>query len=170
MTRILLACASRHGTTAEIAEEIGDVLRRGVPGAIVDVRDAAEPGDVDGYDAVVLGSAVYMGRWLPAAWQLVQGCQEILAGKPVWLFSSGPLGDPPTPLDELAEVETIRTAIGARDHRVFAGRLDRHDLRWTERVAARAVHAPGGDFRDHDAIRGFAADIAAQLLERPASS
>ena len=67
MTRILLACASRHGATAEIAEEIGDVLRREVPGAVVEVRDAAEPGDVDGFDAVVLGSAVYMGRWLPAA-------------------------------------------------------------------------------------------------------
>jgi menaquinone-dependent protoporphyrinogen oxidase len=121
MTRILLACASRHGATAEIAEEIGDVLRREVPGAVVDVRDAAESGDVDGYDAVVLGSAVYMGRWLPAVRQLVEGCREILASRPVWLFSSGPLGDPPAPLDELAEVETIRTAIGARDHRVFAG-------------------------------------------------
>lgn len=67
MTRILLACASRHGATREIAAEIGEVLRREVPGAVVDVRDAGEPGDVDGDDAVLVGSAVYMGRRLSAA-------------------------------------------------------------------------------------------------------
>jgi menaquinone-dependent protoporphyrinogen oxidase len=94
MTRILVASATRHGSTAEIAAEIADVLRREVPGGNVDVRDAAKAGDVAAHDAAVIGSAVYMGRWLPAARDLVEGHREVLSTMPVWLFSSGPLGDP----------------------------------------------------------------------------
>ena len=67
MTRILVACATRHRSTAGIAAEIADMLRRDVPGAVVDVRDAAQASEVAGYDAAVIGSAVYLGRWLPAA-------------------------------------------------------------------------------------------------------
>src|SRR5688500_15243995 len=89
MTRILIACATRHGSTAEIAAEIADVLRRNVPDAVVDLRDAAKAGEVAGYDAAVIGSAVYMGRWLPAARDLVEGHREVLSAMPVWLFSSG---------------------------------------------------------------------------------
>ena len=92
MTRILVACATRHGSTAEIAAEIADVLRRNVPGAVVDLREAAKAGEVAGYDAAVIGSAVYMGRWLPTARDLVEGHREVLSAMPVWLFSSGPSG------------------------------------------------------------------------------
>jgi menaquinone-dependent protoporphyrinogen oxidase len=130
MTRILVACATRHGSTAEIAAETADVLRHDVPGAVVDLRDAATAGEVAGYDAAVIGSAVYMGRWLPAARDLVEGHREVLRAMPVWLFSSGPLGDPSVPVDEVAEVSALGVAIGARGHRLFAGRLDRHELHW----------------------------------------
>jgi menaquinone-dependent protoporphyrinogen oxidase len=82
---------------------------------------------------------------------------------PVWLFSSGPLGDPPVPVDEPAEVTALGAAIGARGHRLFAGRLDRQELRWAERAAARVVHAPEGDFRDHDEIRRWASEVASSL-------
>jgi menaquinone-dependent protoporphyrinogen oxidase len=112
--RIVVACATRHGSTAEIAAEIADVLRRNVSGAAVDLRDAAKAGEMAAYDAAVIGSAVYMGRWLPAARDLVQGHREVLSAMPVWLFSSGPLGDPSVPVDELAEVPALGVAIGAR--------------------------------------------------------
>jgi menaquinone-dependent protoporphyrinogen oxidase len=163
MTRILVACATRHGATAQIAAEIADVLRRNVRGAVVDVRDAAKAGEVAGYDAAVIGSAVYMGRWLPAARDLVERHREVLSAMPVWLFSSGPLGDPSVPVDELAEVTALGVAVGARGHRLFAGRLDRQELRWGERAAARVVHAAEGDFRDHDAIRRWASGVASNL-------
>ena len=163
MTRILVASATRHGTTAEIAAEIADVLRRDVPGAVVDLRDAVNASEMTGYDAAVIGSAVYMGRWLPAARELVEGHREVLSAMPVWLFSSGPLGDPSLPVDELAEVTALGVAVGARDHRLFAGRLDRQELRWVERAAARVVHAPEGDFRDHDGIRRWASGVASAL-------
>ena len=161
--RIVVACATRHGSTAEIAAEIADVLRRNVSGAVVDLRDAAKAGEMAAYDAAVIGSAVYMGRWLPAARDLVQGHREVLSAMPVWLFSSGPLGDPSVPVDELAEVTALGVAIGARGHRLFAGRLDRQELRWVERAAARMVHAPEGDFRDHDEIRRWASGVASAL-------
>jgi menaquinone-dependent protoporphyrinogen oxidase len=163
MIRILVASATRHGATAEIAVEIADVLRRDVAGAVVDLRDAAKAGEVAGYDAAVIGSAVYLGRWLPAARSLVEGHREVLSGMPVWLFSSGPLGDPPVPADGPAEVVALGVAVGARGHRLFAGRLDRQELRWVERATTRVVHAPEGDFRDHDEIRRWASDVASTL-------
>jgi menaquinone-dependent protoporphyrinogen oxidase len=140
-----------------------DVLRHDVPGAVVDLRDAATAGEVAGYDSAVTGSAVYLGRWLPAARDLVEGHREVLSAMPVRLFSCGPLGDASVPVDELAEVTALGVAIGARGHRLFAGRLDRQELRWVERAAARAVHAPEGDFRDHDEIRRWASGVASTL-------
>jgi menaquinone-dependent protoporphyrinogen oxidase len=86
------------------------------------------------------------------------------------MFSSGPLGDPPRPLDELAEVAALGAGVAARGHQVFAGRLDPSDLRWTERLAVRAVHSPTGDFRDHDAIRAWAREVAADLDGAPTSA
>jgi menaquinone-dependent protoporphyrinogen oxidase len=163
MTRILVASASRHGSTAEIAAEIADVLRRAIPDAVVDLRAAAKAGDVAAHDAAVIGSAVYMGRWMPAARDLVQGHREALSAMPVWLFSSGPLGDPSVPVDEPTDVAALGVAVGARGHRLFAGRLDRRELRWVERAAARVVHAPEGDFRDHDEIRRWASEVASSL-------
>ncbi|MHA6781937.1 flavodoxin domain-containing protein [Pseudonocardia saturnea] len=163
MTTVLIAVAGRHGATAEIAEEIAGVLRAEVPAAEVDVRDAADPGDLSGFDAVLVGSGIYLGRWLPAARHLVERHRTELAAVPVWLFSSGPVGDPPLPVDDLTEVAELGATVDARGHRVFAGRLDRSDLAWTERLAVRAVHAAEGDFRDHDDIRSWAAQVAADL-------
>lgn len=163
MTTILIAVASRHGATGEIAQEIADVLRTELPGAAVEVRDAADPGDLAGVDAVLVGSGIYLGHWLPAARQLVERHRAELAKVPVWLFSSGPLGDPPQPVDDLAAVTELGGTIHARGHRVFAGRLDRGDLRWAERLAVRVVNASEGDFRDHHAIRSWAVEVAADL-------
>jgi menaquinone-dependent protoporphyrinogen oxidase len=165
MTKILIAVASRHGATDEIADEIAHELRTALPGADVEVRDAAEPGDLTGADAVLVGSAVYLGRWLPAARDLLVSHRAELAAVPVWLFSSGPVGDPPRPIDELADVTAAGATVGARGHRVFAGRLDRDGLSFTERLTVRVVHAEPGDFRDHTAIRSWSAEVAADLAQ-----
>jgi len=73
------------------------------------------------------------------------------------------LGDPPVPADGPAEVVALGVAVDARGHRLFAGRLDRQELRWVERATTRVVHAPEGDFRDHDEIRRWASDVASTL-------
>ena len=90
--RVLVATASRHGSTGEVALAMGQALR--ARGLAADVCAVDEVVSVDDYRAVVLGSAVYHGRWIPAAVSFAEAHADALAGVPVWLFSSGPVGDP----------------------------------------------------------------------------
>lgn len=161
--RLLVTAASRHGSTAEIATELGKSLRGALPGVAVDVVPLTRIGSVDGYDAVVIGSAVYFGQWLEEArWQV--GSQlDALRSLPVWLFSSGPVGDPSVPKTEPADAIELAAAIGARDHVVFPGALHRELLATRERLAVGLVHAADGDFRDWAAMRAWADRIAAEL-------
>ncbi|HET7037555.1 MAG TPA: flavodoxin domain-containing protein [Thermomicrobiaceae bacterium] len=160
--RVLIAVASKHGATRGIADAIAAELRR--RGLDAEVREAAEVRDIGGYDAVILGSAVYMGKWLPAARELAASQREALAQLPVWLFSSGPLGhENPQPQGEPAQLGRLLAETNARGHRIFAGELDKRELGAGERLLARAVKAPEGDFRDWDAIRAWADEIAAAL-------
>ena len=160
--RILVAVASRHGHTREIAQAVAGELR--ACGMIVEVRETGAAGaadTVEGYDAVVLGSAVYMGEWLPEAQRFVERHQSRLLVIPVWLFSSGPLGaDDPKPHGDPAAVPGLLQATGAREHRTFAGALDSGRLGLGERLIAGVVRAPDGDFRDWEGIRAWAATIA----------
>ena len=118
---------------------------------------------LDGYDAVVLGSAVYAGHWLKPARELVDRFGGELAGRPVWLFSSGPIGDPPKPEEDPVDVADVLAATGAREHRVLAGKLVRKHLSFPERAIVSALRVPEGDFRDWAEIRRWAAEIAAAL-------
>jgi menaquinone-dependent protoporphyrinogen oxidase len=162
--RVLVTAASRHESTREIAEAIAAGLReRGVDGQVLPV---AEVSTLAGYDAVVLGSAVYMGRWLAEARRFAQVQTSRLCSMPTWLFSSGPLGpaDRLFPAGEPADVPVLLRLTRARGHRTFAGRLEMERLHFTERAMARAVHAPEGDSRDWETIDGFAGEIAEALL------
>jgi menaquinone-dependent protoporphyrinogen oxidase len=105
---VLVSAASRHGATAEIAEAVGRVLtEHGVAAEVLPIDDVTS---VDRYEAVVLGSAVYMGHWLEPARRLVMSQASALARRPVWLFSSGPVGDPPKPDEEPVDVATLVAA------------------------------------------------------------
>jgi menaquinone-dependent protoporphyrinogen oxidase len=159
---ILVASASKHGATHEIAQAITDELsKRGLEARWIDAKGARE---LTNFDAAVIGSAVYMGKWLPEAQQLVKQHSERLRAAQVWLFSSGPLGDPPVPKGGSIEPVTLIEATGARDHAVFSGKLDKDHLSLIERTAVRVVKAPYGDFRDWDAIRAWARTIGEGLL------
>lgn len=162
--RILVSAASKHGATTEIAERIAEAPRADLPDAAVDVRPAADVDDVTSYDAVVLGSAVYMGRWLEDA-RHAAARVAIQPQRPIWLFSSGPIGDPPKPDEEPADAAGIASGTNARGRRVFAGRLDRHRLGFGEKAMVAALRIADGDFRDWDAIDAWAAQIAAELGE-----
>jgi menaquinone-dependent protoporphyrinogen oxidase len=91
---------------------------------------------------------VYAGHWLTPARELVGRCGSALAARPVWLFSSGPVGDPPKPEEDPVDVAAIVAAIKAREHRVFAGKLVRKQLSFPERAIVSALRVPEGDFRD----------------------
>lgn len=161
--RILVTAASRHGSTAEIAVELGKALRGALPGSGVDVVPLSRVSGVAGYDAVVLGSAVYFGRWLDEARWPVTAYAETLRSRPVWLFSSGPVGDPSVPETAPADAAELAAAIGAREHVVFPGALHRELLGVRERLAVGLIHAADGDYRDWPAVRAWADRIAAEL-------
>ena len=163
--KVLVTAATKYGATGEIARAIGDVLAE--HGLDTTVSPPEEVGSIDGYDAVALGSAVYAGHWLKPARELVDRSGDALAARPVWLFSSGPVGDPPKPEEDPVGVAEIFAATKARDHRVFAGKLVRRQLSFGEKAIAVALRVPEGDFRDWTEIRGWAAGIADALRSGP---
>jgi menaquinone-dependent protoporphyrinogen oxidase len=161
MMRVLVTAATKYGASAEIAQTIAEVLgERGLEPTVLPPEQVEE---VDGYDAVVLGSAVYAGHWLKPARELVERHAGGLAGRPVWLFSSGPVGDPPKPEEDPVDVAEIEGLTKAREHRVFAGKLVRRQLSFPERAIVSALRVPEGDFRDWTEIREWAAGIAEAL-------
>lgn len=166
--RVLVAYASKHGATEGIAEHIAATLRQHGSSAVA--RRADEVEDAATYDALVVGSAVYYGSWLKEAAEFVRGSRAVLAERPTWLFSSGPLGEHVKDDEEQPkEVAEFREAISPRDHRTFLGALDRSRLAFPERMVAKAVRAPEGDFRDWADIGAWAQDIARKLQEQPAA-
>lgn len=152
---------SRHGATAGIANAIAGELRNA--GIDAEVLAAENVQTLDGYDAVVLGSALYMGQWLKPARGFVQRYGSKLSSVPVWLFSSGPLDDPPFPREESAAVAKLAAELNARGHVTFPGKLDRGELGLVEEIMTSALHAPEGDFRDWTAIGEWARSIAGEL-------
>ena len=168
--RVLVAYGSKHGATAEIAERIGKELRGA--GLEADVLAAKEVKDLSGYEAVVLGSGLYIGAWVKGAANLLKKRADELARMPVWLFSSGPTGtgDPEKLVEGKvfpARLEEARDRVKPRGHRLFHGAIDRDRLGMLERQAIKMVKAPLGDFRDWDAVEEWARGIAGELEASP---
>ncbi|HEX5331735.1 MAG TPA: flavodoxin domain-containing protein [Cellulomonas sp.] len=161
--KILVTVASRHGATKEIGTAIAAVLS--AAGHSVDELDPALVTGVTGYDAVVLGSAVYTAHWLPAARDFAAKYADDLARRPVWIFSSGLATQPAARANSPHEMLALRDTLGARGHRSFAGRLDRSVLAFTERSIIAGARAREGDHRDFGAIAAWAGQIAAALSE-----
>ena len=159
--KVLVSAASKLGATNEIAERIGSVLAeaghevRVVPPEVIE--------SVAEFDVVILGSAVRIGHWLEPARRLAREHAGQLSTRLVWLFSSGPIGEPPKPEGDPLDVVELLRLTRARGHRVFAGKLDRSDLGLAERAMMAAVRAPEGDFRPWDEIDAWALEIARDL-------
>ena len=183
--KVLVAYASKAGSTKEIAEFIGKTLReRGVEAEVQDASSVLRPA---AYDAFVLGSALYMFHWMKEAKQFVLKNRVALAGRPVWLFSSGPVGlqkvdskgrdvrdvsvSGPKEIDELSE------AAKPRDHHVFFGALYGDKVggamgltyRFMRRSKAVRESMPDGDYRDWKDIEAWANGIA-DALTTPTSA
>jgi menaquinone-dependent protoporphyrinogen oxidase len=187
MRRVLVVYGSRHRGTAGIAERIVQVLRaEGVEATGADAADRPDPRE---FDAFVIGSGVYMGSWLKEATEFVERNTSVLAAKPVWLFSSGPLPNPTVDarskdLDPIEKalgpaegpgsggrkrIAALSAVIQPRDHRVFQGAYDPSDppASFPERIvrlmpASKSI-LPTGDFREWDEIEGWAREIAREL-------
>jgi len=180
--RVLIVYASRYGATQGIAQRIADILRQqGLGTTVESAQRADDPAD---YDAVVIGSAAYYFRWMKTATEFLRRNRAALAERPVWLFSSGPLGT--KTIDEQGrdvctvtvpkEIEEFREAIHPRDHRVFFGALDREKLGFTHRLMLKLpvnqdnAIFPLGDFRDWNDIEAWAGKIAHALKDSAADA
>ncbi|KOU36251.1 flavodoxin domain-containing protein [Streptomyces sp. WM6378] len=163
--KVLVAYATKNWSTAEIARTITQVLHE--EGRNPEMLLVTDVVDVQAYDAVVIGSPLYEGRWLKDAQRFLKDQGEALRKQPVWLFSSGPLDDsangggvPPVP-----DVHHALIRINARGHVTFGGCLRDDTKGWVaqELVSSRKR----GDFRDFKQISTWAQDIATALTERP---
>jgi menaquinone-dependent protoporphyrinogen oxidase len=188
MAKVLVVYGSRHGGTQGIAERIGEVLTS--EGLEARVESAEHVRDIGAPDAVVIGSGVYMGRWLDAPVTFVERHAAELASRPVWLFSSGPVPSGSAPKEEADHMEAFGPAEGPgsggrkkldelialthpRGHKVFLGAFDPDDppKAMSERLA-RMLPAvkkilPTGDFREWPVIEAWAREIAAAIKGVP---
>jgi menaquinone-dependent protoporphyrinogen oxidase len=165
-TGVLVAYGTKYGATAEIAEKIGQVLEKS--GLQADVLPADQVSDPAAYQAVVLGSAVYIGRWRREVVKFIKTNEGVLMGQAVWLFSSGPTGEgDPVELVQgwrfPGSLQPVVDRIEPRDIAVFHGAVDVSKLSFLEKWMLRNVQSPIGDFRDWEAITSWAEDIAASL-------
>ncbi len=173
--RVLVVYASRYGATQEIAERIAATLRQQSLEASVEAANHAD--DPAGHDAAVVGIAVYYFRWMKSATDFVRRNRNALAARPVWLFSSGPLGtetkdaqgrDKRT-VTEPKEIAEFNETIRPRDHRVFFGVMDPKKLGFTHRLLLKlpvnrdSAIFPVGDFRDWNDVEAWASAIAQAL-------
>jgi menaquinone-dependent protoporphyrinogen oxidase len=179
--RILVAYASRHGATQGIAERIAETLT--ASGHAVETLAVKDVADLAGYDAFVIGSAVYMFHWLKDMTRFLHRNRRLLAERPGWLFSSGPLGTETTDakgrdvleVSAAKEAAEVEATIHPRDHAMFFGAYFRGRPvgiaeRFVEKMPAARNAMPEGDFRDWQAIEAWAADIARELEESPTQS
>jgi menaquinone-dependent protoporphyrinogen oxidase len=166
--KLLVAYASKHGSTAEIAGAIGKTLE--AQGPEVDVLDVGDVNNLMDYDAVVLGSAVYSQQWMAAATQFLTMRKDILATKPVWLFSSGPTGHGEA-VDLLGgftfpeKLKPIVEVIKPQDIVVFHGHLDLTRLTLAELMIVKGYGGPLGDYRQWDTIQRWALNIAQYMTK-----
>jgi len=165
--RNLITYSTKYGATKEIAEKIGEVLRQA--DLQVDVLSVKSVRDFTPYGAVILGCAVYIGKWLKEAGQFLKANEKNLTERPLWLFSSGPTGEG-NPVDLLegwqvpADQQPIVDRIQPRNIAVFHGNINLDRVNFIEKWAVKSlVKKPFGDFRNWDAITAWGVSIAGAL-------
>jgi menaquinone-dependent protoporphyrinogen oxidase len=165
---VLVAYASKRGSTAEIAETVAATLRREGLGVCLEPCEQVQ--SLEGYDAVVLGSAVYMKRWRGDARHFLKKHRKALRQMPFWVFSSGPVGDPAEDNPDWIEPPKLAEKVeelGGRSHAVFGGCLPSEPKGFMEKSMVQGVPKEYCDRRDWDEIRGWAKQIAAELVAVP---
>ena len=172
--RVLVAYASKYGSTKGIAEFIGEKL--GQRGLDADVREVSSVMVLGDYDAFVIGSAVFMGHWMKEARQFASQNRSFLANRPVWIFSSGPTGLSETDkkgrnLREVSgpiEIDELRQSLNPRDHHVFFGAFHSDQMKGAMGFFARmAPKEVQGDFRNWTEIEAWTSSIADGLSVEP---
>lgn len=163
MKKILVAYASKYGSTKEIAERISKKID--ASGCKSELLEASSVNNIKQYDAAIIGSGVYIGRWLKPATKLVKKNKNSLKNIPVWFFSTGPTneGDPlketegwifPNSLTDEADL------IKPKDKALFRGIIQKNKLSGIEKWMMEKFNAKEDDYRDWDKIEKWAKGIA----------
>lgn len=163
--RVLIAYASRLGSTREIAQAIAQVLTQ--RGASVDVRAVDEVEQIEGYQAVMVGSPIREQQWLPEARRFVETHREALRQVPLVYFAVSGLMSQPTPehFHEVYEyLAEVRDMVEPLEVGIFAGLLDYDRLDPAQMTKVLSKGLPEGDFRRWQDIRAWAEDVADRLL------
>lgn len=154
--RILVTYATRAGSTREVAAAIGESLSR--RGYAVDVRSVKERPDPAGYQAVILGSAIRMGKWLPEAVDYVSANQAALGRMPVALFTVHMLNtgeDDASQTNRRAYLDAVRPLLNEPEEIFFTGAMDYSRLSFLDRTIARMVGSSETDQRDWEQIEAW---------------
>lgn len=162
--KVLVAYATRAGSTAEVAQAIGERLC--ALGFDADVRPVREVQGLQGYQAVVLGSAIRYGAWLPEMVRLVQAQRAELAALPLAIFTlhMQALADDAASRETRAGyTKAILALVSPREEAFFAGQIDLARLSFFERLAVKMVKSPVGDRRDWQRISAWVDTLAQRL-------
>jgi menaquinone-dependent protoporphyrinogen oxidase len=158
--RILITYATRAGSTVEIAAAIGETLHQ--HSYAVDVKPVKENPSLTGYQAVILGSAIRMGTWLPEAVKFIETNRQALLSMPVALFTVHMLNtgkDENSRVNRLAYLDKVRPLLNIPEEVYFAGVMDYSKLSFLDRTIAKMVKSGEGDSRDWQAIRAWVPEI-----------
>jgi len=167
--KILLTYASKYGSTRKISEKIKETLEK--QNVTVDLIPVEEVTELEPYTAVIVGSAVYMGKWRKTASAFLKKNVSELSNRKVWIFSTGPTdnGDPETLLKGWKipkSLESVTDRIKPEEIKVFHGNLDLEKLSFMEKFIIKKVKAPVGDYVDWQNVENWAKGISNQLNEK----
>jgi menaquinone-dependent protoporphyrinogen oxidase len=165
--RVLVVYGSSHGGTAGLASMVAEAFV--ALDLSADLGDAADVDDLDGYDAVVVGGALYDGRWHADAREFVERNAASLQQRAVWLFSSGPLNDSARSgaLAPVIGVQELARTVEARGHMTFGGRLDKPRGGF---LGSMLAWGPPGDYRDGGQVTEWVRRIAARLKSQESTT
>jgi menaquinone-dependent protoporphyrinogen oxidase len=158
--RILITFSTRAGSTAGVVDAIGAELK--LRGWDVDIQQVTAKPIVDRYDAVILGSAVRMGSWLPEMVEFIKTNQAVLQSRPVALFTVHMLNigaDETSHKARCAYLNSVRPLVNPVDEVFFAGKIDLDNLSFVDRLMVKMVKSPIGDFRDWGSIHAWSSAI-----------
>jgi menaquinone-dependent protoporphyrinogen oxidase len=166
--KVLITYASKYGSTAEIAQKVTKVLKE--KDLDTEYLSVNRVQNVSKYDAVIMGYATYMGKWMKEANNFIRTNKDELKNKSVWIFSSGPTdeGDPEELVQDWRFPESLKPIIleiDPKDITVFHGKLDKEKLNFLQKGIINMVGASYGDFRDWDLIEDWANGVARSLTD-----
>ena len=166
--KILIAYASKHSATKEIAERIGFILSSG--NLNVTIASVENVRNISQFTVIILGSAVYFGQWRMSAVKFLKDHKSILLTKKVWLFSSGPLGRGPihklnSYWDFQASLNDLLLSVKPAGIETFHGVINKSKINYLEKEMLQQMRIPLKDYRRWDQIQTWAQTIKGQLTK-----